>query len=213
VSATPTTDATGAVAGFADATGQFLPLVCTLNATKVFDLFAHLVGVDLNQFGELALGAPCGANGLTLLPYLDGERTPNLPDARAILVGITSNHSRQSLARAAIEGVVCGLLDGLQAITTCGINTSGRLFLLGGGARSAATCQIVADLSGRDVLVSSDPEIVALGAARQAAAVVNGSWPNWTASSRIAAHPLATERERGECRERFAIARHNSFGV
>jgi xylulokinase len=213
VSAKPTTDSSAAVAGFADATGSFLPLVCTLNATRVFDSFANFLGVDLQQFGELAMASNCGSNGLVLLPYLDGERTPNLPDARAMLVGINSNHSRSDVARAAIEGVVCGLLDGLNAITKCGVDTSGRIFLLGGGAQSPAVCQIVADLTGKQVNVLNEPEIVALGAARQAAATLTGKWPSWVASSRIAAQPIASLPQCNETRQRFAAARIKSYGV
>ena len=213
VSAQATTDSSAAVAGFADATGSFLPLVCTLNATKVFDSFANFLGVDLQQFGELALTSVCGANELVLLPYLDGERTPNLPGARAMLAGINSSHSRSDVARAAIEGVVCGLLDGLNAITKCGVDTSGRIFLLGGGAQSPAVCQIVADLTGKQVNVLNEPEIVALGAARQAAATLTGKWPSWVASSRIAAEPSATTTQSKFTRDRFADARLKNFGV
>ena len=213
VSAQATADSSAAVAGFADATGSFLPLVCTLNATKVFDSFANFLGVDLQQFGELALASTCGANGLVLLPYLDGERTPNLPDARAMLVGINSSHSRSDIARAAIEGVVCGLLDGLIAIANCGVDTSGRIFLLGGGAQSPAVCQIVADLTGKQVNVLNEPEIVALGAARQAAATLTGKWPTWVASSRVAAQPIASSSQCNETRQRFIATRIKSYGV
>jgi xylulokinase len=213
VSAKATTDSSAAVAGFADATGSFLPLVCTLNATKVFDSFANFLGVDLKQFGELAMTSNCGANGLVLLPYLDGERTPNLPDARAMLVGINSSHSRSDVARAAIEGVVCGLLDGLTAITNCGVDTSGRIFLLGGGAQSPAVCQLVADLTGKQVNTLNEPEIVALGAARQAAATLTGKWPSWVASSKVAAEPSATTSQSKTTRDRFADARLKNFGI
>ena len=209
----PTNDASAAVAGFADATGAYLPLVCTLNATKVFDKFASVLNCDLQQFGELALGSECGAHDLVLLPYLDGERTPNLPDARASLVGLNSNHSRNDVARAAIEGVVCGLLDGLTAINNCGVNTNGRIFLLGGGAQSKAVCQIVADLTNREVYVLNEPEIVALGAARQAAATLTGKWPSWRASSKIAAQPIATAAQSAATREQFAAARFKNFSV
>ena len=213
VSANPTTDPNAAVAGFADATGSFLPLVCTLNATKVFDSFANFLNVDLPQFGALAMSSICGANELVLLPYLDGERTPNLPDARAMLVGLTSIHSRNDVARAAIEGVVCGLLDGLAAITNCGVDTSGRIFLLGGGAQSPAVCQIVADLTGKQVNTLNEPEIVALGAARQAAATLTGKWPSWVASSKVAAEPSATTSQSKTTRDRFADARLKNFGI
>jgi xylulokinase len=213
VSATPTNDPSAAVAGFADATGAYLPLVCTLNATKVFDKFASVLNCNLQQFGELALGSECGANDLVLLPYLDGERTPNLPDARASLVGLNGNHTRNDVARATIEGVVCGLLDGLTAINNCGVNTNGRIFLLGGGAQSKAVCQIVADLTNREVYVLNEPEIVALGAARQAAATLTGKWPGWQASSKVAAQPVATAAQSAATRERFAAARFKNFGV
>ena len=213
VSISPTSDESGAVAGFADATGAFLPLVCTLNATKVFDLFANFLNCDLNEFGELAMSSICGARELVLLPYLDGERTPNLPDARATLIGLNATHARGDIARAAIEGVVCGLLDGLGAITNCGVKTSGRIFLLGGGAQSPAVCQIVADLTGKRVHVLNEPEIVALGAARQAVAALTGKFPEWVASSREAAQPLATTSQRDATRSRFAEARLATFGV
>ena len=173
VSAQPTADPTGAVAGFASADGRFLPLVCTLNATKVTDAIGRLLGLDANALDATAMAAPPGAGGLVLLPYLDGERTPNRPDATGLLSGIRSDLSREQLARAAFEGVVCGLLDGLDALTDAGVDTSGRLFLVGGGARSLAYQRVLADLAQREVIVP-DPsaEHVAVGAAVQAAAVL-----------------------------------------
>src|SRR5262249_13808855 len=88
VSDTPAADASGQVAGFADAPGRFLPLVATLNAARVLTAGAGLLGVDLDRFSQLALEAAPGSGGLVLLPYLDGERTPNLPDAKGSLHGI-----------------------------------------------------------------------------------------------------------------------------
>jgi xylulokinase len=176
VSDVPTADPTGIVAGFADATGRHLPLVCTLNATKVTAAVGRLLGVDHAAFDELALSAAPGAGGLTLLPYLDGERTPNRPDATGLLSGIRSDVGRPELARAAVEGVVCGLLDGLDALGRLA-PTSGRLLLLGGGARSQAFRRVLADLSGRPVLVPADAEQVAAGACVQAAAVATGADP------------------------------------
>jgi xylulokinase len=175
VSASPTSDPTAAVAGFADASGNYLPLVCTLNAMKVSDTFARLLGVSITEFGELALNAKPGANGLALVPYLDGERTPNRPTASGELKGFRNTTSREDIARATMEGVVCGLLDGLDALTHCGVPANGRLFLIGGGSRSAAYRQIVADLTQREVLVPDADEHVATGAALQAAAVANGA--------------------------------------
>jgi len=174
VSASPTSDPTGAVAGFADAAGAFLPLVCTLNATRVTDSFARLMGADRDGFAALALAADPGEVGPTLLPYLDGERTPNLPEARGTLSGIANSTSREALARAAHDGVLCGLLDGLDALVACGVDVSGRRFLVGGGARSAAYRQRCADLAERPVIVPDADETVATGAAVQAAAATDG---------------------------------------
>jgi len=172
VSERPSADPEGTVAGFADATGCYLPLVCTLNATKVTDAFARLLGVSREVFDGLALEAPPGAGGLVLVPYLDGERTPNLPRASGLISGLRSEASREQLARAAVEGVVCNLLLGAEHLARWEPRVaSGRLFLLGGGARSSAYRQVLADLSGREVTVAASEEPVALGAALQAAAV------------------------------------------
>jgi xylulokinase len=170
VSEQPSADPSGAVAGFADATGRFLPLVCTLNATKVTDAVARLLGADHERFDALALDAPPGAGGLVLVPYFDGERTPNRPNDTGRLAGLRSDVSREQLARAAVEGVVCNLLAGADALGL----TEGRVFLVGGAARSAAFRRVVADLVGRVVTVPSEGELVAAGAAVQAAAAILG---------------------------------------
>ena len=162
-------DATGTVAGFADATGRFLPLVCTMNATKVTDAIARLLGVDHETFDALALEAPAGSNGLVLVPHLDGERTPNRPSATGSLSGLRTDAAPAHLARAAVEGVVCSLLAAADALGQQA--TDGRVLLVGGAARSPAYRRVVADLTGRVVQVPSDGELVAAGAAVQAAAV------------------------------------------
>jgi xylulokinase len=171
VSDEPTADPTGHVAGFADATGHFLPLVCTLNAMKVTDAFARLLGVDTARFDALALAAPPGADGVVVVPYFDGERTPNRPGATGTIAGLRSDVTPEQLARAAVEGVVCNLLEGADALPS----SEGRLFLIGGGAHSAAFRRVVADLTGRAVAVPADGELVACGAAVQAAAVLHGA--------------------------------------
>jgi xylulokinase len=182
VSNHPTYDPEGLVAGFADATGRFLPLVCTLNATKVTESIRTLLGVDYAEFDRLALQTPQGANGLTLVPYFDGERSPNLPRARGGLVGLRNPIDRSDLARSAIEGVTCGLLDGVDALLNCGVTTRGRFFLIGGGSKSEAFGQVFASLCGRDVLVPQSDETVARGAAVQAACVHSGVTPAEIAS-------------------------------
>ncbi len=171
VSDVPTADASGTVAGFADATGRFLPLVCTLNATKVTDAIARLLAVTPAELDALALAAPPGAGGLVLIPHLDGERTPNRPFATGLLAGLRSDVSREQVARAAIEGVVCNLLAGADQLPAA----DGRVVLVGGAARSRAYQQVVADLLGRPVHVPDDDELVARGAALQAAAVRTGA--------------------------------------
>jgi xylulokinase len=175
VSNHPATDATGTVAGFAAADGRYLPLVCTLNATKASDAVARLLGVDHAELDRLALAAEPGAGGLVLVPHLDGERTPNRPDATGTLTGFRSDTNRKQLARAAFEGVLCNLLAGADRLSTwTEPSTDGRVLLVGGGARSAAYRQIAADLTGRCVHVPADQELVARGAAIQAAAVLTG---------------------------------------
>ncbi|WP_457950432.1 xylulokinase [Pseudarthrobacter sp. alpha12b] len=183
VSDTAAADASGLVAGFADAAGHYLPLVCTLNATRVFDATAALLNVDLPEFNRLALSAGAGAGGLTLVPYFDGERTPNLPDATGSLHGITrGNYTPANLARAAVEGVVCSLADGLAALQDQGVSAR-RILLVGGGAQSAAVQEVAANLLGTDITVPQPGEYVADGAARQAAAALTGRFPAWAADA------------------------------
>ena len=209
VSATPTKDPTGAVAGFADADGGFLPLVCTLNATRVTDTFAALMGADRDGFAELALAANTAAGGPTLLPYLDGERTPNLPNARGALFGIETGVEREALALAAHDGVLCGLLDGLDALSACGVPLDGRRFLVGGGARSAAYRQRYADLTQQDIVVPDADETVATGAAVQAAAI-SSSEPIASVAAAWGCGSGTTTQPRlgadGDVRQRYAAA-------
>ncbi|MBP3043732.1 Hsp70 family protein [Arthrobacter jiangjiafuii] len=191
VTADRTADASGLVAGFADATGHFLPLTATLNAARVLDATAALLGVDLPGLTRLALGAPAGAGGLILVPYFEGERTPNLPEATGSLHGITlANYTPSNLARAAMEGVACSLADGLAAVTALGIEAR-RVILVGGAARSEALQQAVSSVFGLPVTVPQPGEYVADGAARQAAAVLTGEWPAWHdgASAVVSAAP------------------------
>jgi len=182
VATTPAADATGAVAGFADATGRFLPLVCTLNAAKVLDAAASMLRVDLDELANLALSVPAGADGLVLVPYLEGERTPNKPSAMGALHGLRLTTSTAAhLARAAVEGLLCALADGLDALVAQGVRVR-RVVLIGGGARSEAVRWIAPAVFGVPVLVPPPGEYVADGAARQAAWVALGTAepPSWT---------------------------------
>lgn len=172
VSREPVNDPGGTVAGFADASGLFLPLIATLNAARVVDVTAALLGVGHDEFSDLALAATPGAAGLTLLPYFEGERTPNLPDATATLSGMTlASTTRENLARAAVEGMLRGLGAGLDALRALGIPLE-RALLIGGGAQSEAVRRIAPQVLGLPVEVPEPGEYVALGAAKQASAAL-----------------------------------------
>ena len=147
VSATPTHDGGGFVAGFASASGSFLPLVCTLNAARVLDSISRILGVDHKELSRLAMLSPPGSNGLTLLPYFEGERTPNRPNARGILGGITlESATREDIARAAFEGILCGLADAVDFLVAQGV-TVNRILMIGGGSRSEAMPVIASTVS------------------------------------------------------------------
>ena len=181
VSETATHDASGQVAGFADATGRFLPLVCTLNAARILDAATRILGKTHDEVGALALSAKAGANGLSLLPYFEGERTPNRPTATGVFGGMNLNNSNAAdIARAMVEGMLCGLVDAVDALEKLGVNVK-RIILIGGAAKNPAVSQIAAALFGREVLVPPAGEYVANGAARQAAwALLGGeSAPIW----------------------------------
>ncbi|MDO9485767.1 MAG: xylulokinase [Actinomycetota bacterium] len=176
-----TADASGFVAGFADATGNFLPLVCTLNAARVLSATAQLLGADLAELGVLALAAPSGADGLCLLPYFDGERTPNLPDARGSLHGITrSNFTPENVARAAIEGMLIGMAQAVDALVDSGVQPR-RILLIGGAAANPAVRQLAATVFDFPIHIPPAGQYVADGAARQAAWILQGEEqaPHW----------------------------------
>jgi xylulokinase len=176
----PMVDETGTVAGFADATGNYLPLVATLNAARVLDSIAGLLAVDHDELGTLALESEAGAGGLVLQPYFEGERTPNLPDATATLFGMTlASTTRPALARAAIEGMLCALADGLDAVTSRGV-TVGRILLIGGAAQNPAVRAIAAEVFASRIVVPEPGEYVAAGAARQAGWALTGALPAWS---------------------------------
>jgi xylulokinase len=174
VSTVPARDHTGIVAGFADATGHYLPLVATLNAGRVLDAACRMLGVDHAGLSRLALAAPAGAGGLVMVPYLEGERTPVKPDSTAAFHGLTLETADPAyLARAAVEGLLCGLADGIDALVAQG-STVERVLLVGGGAASDAVRQIAPAVLGHPVHVPAPGEYVARGAARQATWVLSG---------------------------------------
>ncbi|MBD7951090.1 MULTISPECIES: xylulokinase [Oerskovia] len=185
IATSPTADASGLVNGFADATGNYLLLGVTLNASRVLDATARVLGVDHAGLSRLALQAPAGADGLVLVPYLEGERTPNRPGASGTLHGMRlATMTPAHLARAAVEGMLCGLADGLDALRAQGVQVE-RLQLIGGGAQSEAVRRIAPQVLGLPVTVPEPGEYVADGAARQAAWVLSGEAeaPRWETSS------------------------------
>jgi xylulokinase len=216
----PVADPSGTVAGFADATGRYLPLVCTLNAARVLTATARMLGTDLAGLDRLALDAPAGAEGLVLLPYLDGERTPNLPGASGTLTGLRrTNMTPENLARAAVEGMLCGLADGLDALRAFGVGAR-RVLLIGGAAGSRAVRAAAPTVFGVPVVVPEPGEYVALGAARQAAWALTGGDqpPPWDAGRPTAGRPTAGagtggDAEAGErIRAAYAAARSAVHG-
>ncbi|HEU5270633.1 MAG TPA: FGGY family carbohydrate kinase [Jatrophihabitans sp.] len=203
-SAVPAADPSGLVAGFADATGAFLPLACTLNAARVLDAAARLLRVGLAELTDLALSAPPGAEGVLVVPYLEGERTPNLPDATGAVHGLTlANATAANLARAAVEGMLCGIAAGMDALVGQGVSPAG-IRLVGGAARSEAVRRIAPSILGMPVTVPAPGEYVADGAARQAAWVLAGGPqpPGWA----VGGTPLYQADPVPGLRERYAEA-------
>jgi xylulokinase len=207
-----THEPTGTVAGFADATGEFLPLVCTLNGARNLVATAQLLGVSLEQLSDLALSAPAGSEGVSFLPYLEGERTPPLPDAQGELVGLTlRNMKPANIARAAVEGVLWSLAYGVQVLReqTGGIN---KITLTGGASQSPAVRQIANAVFGLPIAVTDTFESVAVGAARQAAWAVTGEMPDWPVPFMSEHLPSAEdEAAAAELNQRYAALLDSHF--
>jgi xylulokinase len=190
-------DPTGIVAGFADASGRFLPLACTLNCTLAIDRVATLFGLDRDAV------EPSGET--VVLPWLDGERTPDLPRAAGTIAGIRHGTTGGQVLMAAYEGAIASLLEAVDAIAeqSGGLDPAAPLVLVGGGARGTTWVDVVRRLSGRPVLIPAAEELVALGAAVQAAAILGGEDPatvaaGWCTSQGTAHEPMRRDDERLE---------------
>lgn len=193
ISSSGSSDASGEVAGFADATGNFLPLACTLNAAKIFATTSSMLSISFDEFSGLALSARSGAEGLMFLPHLDGERTPNRPDAKGQLHNIThSNFTAANICRASIEGVIGSMAYATQALLNLG-HSFERIILIGGAARNPAVQQIAADLFAHEIVVPAESEYVADGAAKQAAWALSGNLqpPRWESGGSQVIQPLS----------------------
>ncbi|RMB61274.1 xylulokinase [Tessaracoccus antarcticus] len=168
-------DPSGTVTGFADATGRFLPMATTMNAARVLDFGCRMLGVNYDGLSDLALASRPGAGGVVLLPYLDGERTPNRPGATGVFSGLTSETTRADIARACVEGLLASLADAVGAVEQVAGRDAQRILLIGGGAMSEAVRLLAPTVFGRPVVVPLAGEYVALGAARQAAWALSGA--------------------------------------
>ena len=177
--ADPVQDYAGYVCSYADATGDHLPLVATLNAARNLHLGAGVLGCTYAELSDLALDAPAGSEGLTLLPYFEGERTPDLPHARGSLHGATlSNFTRANFARAVVEGTLASQVAMLDALHACGVETN-RLLLIGGAAKNPAVQKVLAQMVAPPLLVPEFDEYVTKGTAMQAVAALDGGFPSW----------------------------------
>jgi xylulokinase len=195
VSERPTADPSGIVAGFADATGRFLPLAATLNCTVAVDRIAGWLGLDRDDV------EPAGS--VVMLPYLDGERTPNLPTASGTISGLRHTSSPQQILMAAYEGAVASLLVAFDAIGEAvgGLDPAAPLMLVGGGARGRTWREVVGRLTGRAVQVPEASELVAVGAAVQAASILGGETAadvarRWGGASGVRLEPVPVDHER-----------------
>ncbi len=165
----PKVSADAAVATFCSSTGGWLPLICTMNLTNATESIRALFDLDIERFNALVAQAPIGAEGVCMLPFLNGERVPALPHATGSVLGLTlSNLTRANLCRAVVEGTTFGLRYGLDLLRHNGLQSQ-RICLIGGGARSAVWRQIVADTLNMNVVCPEQSEAAALGAAIQAA--------------------------------------------
>lgn len=157
------------VATFCSSSGGWLPLICTMNLTNATGAIRQLFNLDLQQFNDLVAQSPIGADGVSLLPFFNGERVPALPHATGSLHGLTlDNLTQANLCRAAVEGTTFGLRYGLDLLRQNGLQ-SRSICLIGGGSKSAVWRQIVADIMNTPVICTEQSEAAALGAAIQAA--------------------------------------------
>ena len=171
VSESRTVDPSGTVAGFADATGRFLPLAATLNCTLAVDRVAGWLGLDRDQVAE--------GTDVVVLPFFDGERTPNLPHSAASIIGLRHTTSPGEILLGAYRGAALGLLDALDMIDrhSSGVGADAPLILVGGGSKGVAWQRVVRAMSGRAIEIPEADELVARGAAAQATALLSGEQP------------------------------------
>jgi xylulokinase len=165
----PVLDPAGEIAAFCSSTGGWLPLLCTMNVTTVTEQVRQLFGQDHAALATAVASVPAGSDGLVLLPYLAGERTPNVPAGSGVLLGLSGKtFTSAHLARAAMEGVTLGMNYGLRRLAVLGVKAK-EIRVTGGGAKSPVWRQIMADIFGVPVVAMVEDEGAALGGALQAA--------------------------------------------
>ncbi len=207
----PVEDATGNVAPFCSSTGGWLPLVCTMNATNVVTGTVAMLGRGVEAIDPALEQTPVGADGMVFLPFLNGERTPDLPGARGSLVGVTAgNFSAEHLIRAAVEGVSFGILNGLDLVMSG--KRAAVMQVIGGGARSREWRQMLADATGVETQTPEEEESGCLGAAMQAmvaASVEQGRPESFVAVAErcVRVDPAGTAHPRAELRDAYDAAR------
>jgi xylulokinase len=189
----PVVDPSGEIAAFCSSTGGWLPLLCTMNVTGVTEQVRALFGWSVADLEKAASGVPAGSDGLTLLPYLDGERTPNLPTGTGVYFGLNRTTLVQGhLGRAAIEGATLGMNYGLRRLAALGIRPR-EIRLTGGGARSPLWRQIAADIFGVPVVAMAEDESAALGGALQAAWCDSPGRGSATALAELCSHSVSLD--------------------
>jgi len=164
----PVVDPNGELAAFCSSSGGWLPLACTMNVTVATELTRAVLGLNLKELNEKAAAAPIGSEGIILLPYFNGERTPPLPNANASFFGLTSvSYTPENFCRASMEGATLGLRYGLEVLMAQGIEPT-EIRLVGGGAKSGLWRQMAADIFDCPVIRPKSEEAGAMGAALQA---------------------------------------------
>ena len=185
----PVVDPKGDIAAFCGSTGGWLPLLCTMNCTLATELMRGSLGVELAEFDPSIAAVAPGSEGLLVLPFFNGERTPNLPSARGSVLGLSARTgTKEHLLRATVEGATYALKFGIDELEGLGL-TATEIVLTGGGANSAVWRQIVADISGLPVSMLDQEEGAAFGAALQALWVLQRQTdPSITIERVVAAH-------------------------
>lgn len=171
----PVIDPDGNLAAFCSSTGGWLPLLCTMNCTVATELMRQLFDYGVREFDELGSSAPAGSEGILTLPFFNGERTPNFPNGKGCIVGMTaSNVKKENIFRSALESAILGMKLGLESFEALGYKAR-EVRLIGGGANSAIWRQITADVLDLPVAVPEISEAAALGGALQALCCLKNS--------------------------------------